>query len=91
MRLPRRFAPRNDYFIKPFTIPMAQSYNPSHIQIGSITENQLVEALSKQFNIPLFNGERVEDEGLIVYLSDKLDHQFLIKNNFLPLKIDHDD
>ena len=60
------------------------------IQIGSITENQLIEALSKQFDIPLFNGERVEDEGLIAYLSDKLNYDFVIKNNFLPLKIDHD-
>jgi type II secretory ATPase GspE/PulE/Tfp pilus assembly ATPase PilB-like protein len=60
------------------------------IQIGSITENQLIEALSKQFDIPLFNGERVEDEGLVAYLSDKVDYDFLIKNNFLPLKIDHD-
>ena len=60
------------------------------IQIGSITENQLIEALSKQFDIPLFNGERVEDEGLIAYLSDKLNYDFVIKKNFLPLKIDHD-
>ena len=60
------------------------------IQIGSITESQLIEALSNQFNIPLFNGERAEDEGLVAYLSDKLDYEFLIKNNFLPLKIDHD-
>jgi general secretion pathway protein E len=60
------------------------------IQIGSITESQLVEALSKQFNIPLFNSERVEDEGLVAYLNDKLNYEFLIKNNFLPLKIDHD-
>lgn len=60
------------------------------IQIGSITESQLVEALSKQFKIPLFNGKRVEDEGLVAYLSDKLNYDFLIKNNFLPLKIDYD-
>jgi len=60
------------------------------IQIGSITENQLMEALSRQFHIPLFNGERVEDEGLVAYLSDRLDYEFLIKNNIVPLKIDHD-
>jgi len=51
------------------------------IQIGSITETQLVEALSKQFNIPLFNGERVEDEGLVAFLSDKLNYEFLIKRS----------
>jgi type II secretory ATPase GspE/PulE/Tfp pilus assembly ATPase PilB-like protein len=60
------------------------------IQIGSITESQFVEALSKQFDIPLYEGERVEDEGLIAYLSDKLNYDFVIKKNFLPLKIDHD-
>jgi general secretion pathway protein E len=31
------------------------------IQIGTITENQLIEALSQQFNIPLFNGGGVAD------------------------------
>ena len=60
------------------------------IQIGSITESQFLEALSKQFDIPLYKGERVEDEGLIAYLSDKLNYDFVIKKNFLPLKIDHD-
>ena len=60
------------------------------IQIGTITENQLIEALSQQLNIPLFNGGGVEDEGLVAFLGDKLDYDFLIKNNFVPLKIDHD-
>jgi len=60
------------------------------IQIGCITESQYVEALSHQLDIPLFNGRALEDETLLAYLSEKLDCEFLIKNNFFPLKIDHD-
>lgn len=61
------------------------------IQRGSITESQLMEALSHQFGIPLFNGEWTEDDGLFPFLSERLDYHFLIRNNFHPLKIDHDD
>lgn len=60
------------------------------VQIGSITEGQLLEALSGHLNIPLFRGAWAEDEALTAYLSNKLSYDFLIRNNFLPLKIDHD-
>jgi len=60
------------------------------VQTGSITENQLVEALSQYLDIPLFSGEWVEEESLVSYLCGKLDYNFLIKNHFLPVKIDHD-
>jgi len=60
------------------------------IQGGSITEGQLMEALSDQLGIPLFDGDWTEDEGLFSYLSERLDYPFLIKNNFYPFKIDHD-
>jgi type II secretory ATPase GspE/PulE/Tfp pilus assembly ATPase PilB-like protein len=60
------------------------------IKLGSVTETQLIESLSQQLNIPLFNGEAIEDETLLAYLSDKLNYEFLIRNNFLPIKIDHD-
>jgi general secretion pathway protein E len=60
------------------------------VQIGSITEGQLLEALSGHLHIPLFRGEWAEDEALTAYLSNKLSYDFLIRNNFLPLKIDHD-
>ena len=63
---------------------------PILIQVGSITESQLIEAFSRQLNLPLFNGEWIEDEALVAFLSDKLDYDFLIKNHFLPLRIDHD-
>ena len=60
------------------------------VQTGSITENQLSEALSRYLNIPLFDGEWTEEETLVAYLGEKLNYDFLIRNNFLPVKIDHD-
>jgi type II secretory ATPase GspE/PulE/Tfp pilus assembly ATPase PilB-like protein len=59
------------------------------IQIGSITESQLIEALSSHLNIPLFTDEWQEEETLRTYLNERLSYDFLIKNKFLPLKIDH--
>jgi type II secretory ATPase GspE/PulE/Tfp pilus assembly ATPase PilB-like protein len=59
------------------------------IQIGSITESQLIEALSSHLNIPLFTDEWREEETLRTYLNERLSYDFLIKNKFLPLKIDH--
>ncbi len=59
------------------------------IQIGSITENQLTETLADQLNIPVFTGEWEEDETLVAYLNERLSYDYLIKNNFLPLKLDH--
>jgi type II secretory ATPase GspE/PulE/Tfp pilus assembly ATPase PilB-like protein len=60
------------------------------VQTGTITENQLIEALSRQLNIPLFNGGGGGDEGLTAFLDGKVDYDFLIKNNFVPLKVDHE-
>ena len=59
------------------------------VQTGSITERQLVEALSRYLNIPLFQGEWVADEALVTYLSERLNYDFLIRNRLLPTKIDH--
>ena len=60
------------------------------VQTGSITEGQLAEALSGYLNLPLFQGEWAEDETLVAYLRERLNYDFLIKNNFLPIKIDHE-
>ena len=60
------------------------------IQTGSITETQLIEALSHYLNLPLFSGEWVEDEDLTAWLSERLDYDFLIRNRLLPIKIDQD-
>lgn len=59
------------------------------IQIGAITETQLIEALANYLNIPLFDGQWEEDETVKTYLSERLSYDFLIKNSFLPLKLDH--
>jgi general secretion pathway protein E len=61
------------------------------VQTGSITEGQLVESLSCYLDIPLFQGVPCEDETLVPYLSERLNYDFLIKNKFVPLKIDHDE
>jgi len=60
------------------------------VQTGSITEGQLAETLSCYLGIPLFSGEWAEDETLAAFLGERLSYSFLIKNNFLPVKIDHD-
>ncbi len=60
------------------------------VQIGSITDNQLTEALSKSLNLQLFTGEWTEDVELIAFLDKKLSYKYLIQNNLLPVKIDHD-
>jgi general secretion pathway protein E len=59
------------------------------IQIGTIAESQLIEALSYQLNLPLFEGPWVEDETRDSFLADHgLNLEFLFKNNFIPVKID---
>ncbi len=60
------------------------------VQIGSITDNQLTEALSKSLNLELFNGDWAEDEELVAFLEKKLSYKYLLQNNVLPLKIDHE-
>ncbi|MEI9478240.1 MAG: GspE/PulE family protein [Deltaproteobacteria bacterium] len=87
-----RFGVKEEELNKAFELQkeLGGHIGPILIQIGSITESQLIEALSQQLNIPLFNGEWIEDQALGAFLSDKLDYDFLIKNHFLPLKIDHD-
>ncbi|MCG6537608.1 MAG: type II/IV secretion system protein, partial [Syntrophales bacterium LBB04] len=60
------------------------------VQIGSITNNQLTEALSKSLDMPLFDSNWEEDEGLVSFLITKLSYNYLLRNNVLPIKIDHD-
>ncbi len=60
------------------------------IQMGAITDTQLIEALSQQMDVPLYDGDRGEDETLTAFLADALDLDFLIRNSFLPFKVDHE-
>ena len=60
------------------------------IQIGSITETQLMEALSRQLRIPLLADDQEEDEKMIENINGQLSYDFLIRNNFYPFQIDPD-
>jgi len=60
------------------------------LQTGSITESKLMEVLSQELDIPLFHGGWEEDDALVAYLNDKLDYDFLLRNNLVPWKIDHE-
>lgn len=57
------------------------------IQLGVITENQLINALSKQLNIPVFNDEDLSIEEIPEKL-ENINLNFLIENGFLPVKVD---
>jgi type II secretory ATPase GspE/PulE/Tfp pilus assembly ATPase PilB-like protein len=61
------------------------------IQIGSITERQLLHALSEQLKIPLFNNEdTIQIDEIFSYLEDKLNINFIVENSFVPVGIDHE-
>ncbi|MCX8041604.1 MAG: ATPase, T2SS/T4P/T4SS family [Thermodesulfobacteriaceae bacterium] len=57
---------------------------------GIITEKQLLLALSEQLNIPIFQKENFQnfEEFSFFDLETNLDIEFLIKNQFVPLKLD---
>ncbi|MEM0333126.1 MAG: ATPase, T2SS/T4P/T4SS family [Candidatus Aenigmatarchaeota archaeon] len=58
------------------------------IQLGVITERQLIYALSKQLNIPVFDEEESSIEELSESLSElDLNLHYLLENGFLPIKI----
>jgi general secretion pathway protein E len=59
------------------------------VQTGSITESQFLEALSSHLGLPMYQGEQI-DETLVAYLSDKVDYDFLVKQNFIPVQINHE-
>lgn len=61
------------------------------IQIGSITDVQLIQALSEQLKIPVFNKEKytIDKDSVLSFLHDKVKLNFIIKNNFVPVEVDH--
>jgi general secretion pathway protein E len=61
------------------------------VQVGSITDGQRLEALSSYLNIPLSEGEVSVDDSLLVYLNNHLNCDFLLKNGFFPLAVNHKD
>jgi len=61
------------------------------IQLGSITESQLLEALSEQLSIPIkYQIDELRFQEIINELSTKINLDFFYKNGFLPFdKEDH--
>ncbi len=57
---------------------------------GVITESQLLTALSEQLNLPIFSKEDQPDDFNPLEFEDRLDLEFLLKNQFVPLKIDEE-
>lgn len=62
------------------------------LQTGVINETQLIDALSEQLSLPIFNREDNESliEETISSLRDKINIDFIVKNNFIPVGIDHE-
>lgn len=60
------------------------------IQTGSVTEVQLIHALSEQLNIPIFGSEdKIPVEDILQYLEGRANVNFLVENGFIPVGIDH--
>lgn len=59
------------------------------IQTGVINETQLVDALSRQLNLPILSNEEREIDvpGINSFLNGKADIGFLIKNGFIPVAV----
>jgi len=62
------------------------------LQMGSITETQLIAALSEQLTIAIFDKDvhRVDQEKMASFLFNKIDLDLMLKNNLVPVDVDHD-
>ena len=62
------------------------------IQMGSITETQLIKALSEQLDIAIFDKDehRVQPEKVASFLFNKMDLDLMLKNNLVPVDVDDD-
>jgi general secretion pathway protein E len=62
------------------------------MQTGAITETQLVQALSEQLGVPVFNKDehRVEVEKVTAFLFDRVEMDLLAKNSVIPIDVDPD-
>ena len=59
------------------------------IQLGSITESQLLEALSEQLSVPIkFQIDELKFQDFINDIKTKINIDFFYKNNFLPFGIE---
>ncbi|GAB6077917.1 GspE/PulE family protein [Hydrogenobaculum acidophilum] len=61
------------------------------IQLGSITESQLLEALSQQLSIPIkYQVDELRFQEVVNELSPKISLDFFYKSGFLPFDIEDD-
>lgn len=60
------------------------------VQLGSLTEAQRLEALAAYLHLPRFEGEWTAEEALSAWLGKTLNYDFLLKNAFFPLAVDHE-
>lgn len=60
------------------------------IQLGIITEKQLLKALSRQLNIPILDDEYLTLTEELFEKVKELHLDFLIENGFVPIKIEDD-
>lgn len=59
------------------------------VREGIITEKQLLLALSEQLRVPVFRRQDFEEDFEPIPFNNQFDIDFLIKQNFIPLKIDN--
>lgn len=60
------------------------------VQMGAVTEAQLIEALATGLDLPVFQGEELQDGDLLPSLSSALNLDFLFGNNVFPLNLDQE-
>jgi general secretion pathway protein E len=59
------------------------------LQMGTITEGQWVDALSRQLGLPIFDEATEMDDTIVTVLREKVSYDYLLKNLVFPLRIDH--
>jgi general secretion pathway protein E len=60
------------------------------LQMGTITEGQWVEALSRQLGLPIFDETTEMDDTIVTVLREKVSYDYLLKNLIFPSRIDHE-
>ncbi len=60
------------------------------VQMGAINEAQLISALGSGLNLPVYRGEGLASEDLIPSLEERLDVDFLFRQDVFPWNADKD-
>jgi type II secretory ATPase GspE/PulE/Tfp pilus assembly ATPase PilB-like protein len=59
------------------------------LQMGTITEGQWVDALSRQLGLPIFEETIEIEDTIVTALREKVSYDYLLKHLVFPLRIDH--